>query len=193
MANNDLEVRCVLALADIVKAAKPKARVHPWWLLGQGLGESVPDLQSLEEDEWGMANVPWVHGYMFDFGDDLSRENLGHSKSRDIFEFRFWGFYGWWRGNVEKNSAFVFSKHVADVRDALTKASKLQTDGTHFSFTPESNGGVSMTSGVKEVEKHLEWQIGKRGIYWMGDHKVHVAQGIIRVQANLLINPRPLG
>jgi hypothetical protein len=193
MADNDLEVRCVLALADIVKAAKPEARVHPWWLLAQGLGESIPDLQSLDDDEWGEANVPWVHGYMFDFGDDLSRENLGSSKVRDIFEFRLWGFYGWLRGTAEKNSSFVFSRHIADVKNALTKASKLQADGTNFSFEPETNGGIEMKYGIKEVEKHMEWQISRRGIYWMGEHKVHVAQGIIRVQANLLINPRPIG
>lgn len=175
---NDIQVRIAKAIAGVIKAAKPKAVVIPYWILAQGLGESIPQLESNLEDEWGGQYPRWVHAYMLDFDSD-SRVNQGSGSMDDRYELNLWGFYQWKLGDVERNSSFVFATHLEDVKDALSAATKGQHNG--------------LPGGVPEVQKHGEWQINKRGVYWFGKTRVHVAQGTLTVTANKIITPRQLG
>jgi hypothetical protein len=185
---NDIQVRIVKTIANVIQAAKPKAIVIPYWTLAQGLGESVPQLSSILEDEWGSLYPKWVHAYMLDFESD-GRENMGSGSMRDTYELNLWGFYQWKLGNISHNSSFVFATHIEDVKDALSKASKGQHDGSTETnpVIPQSPGGID------EMQKHDEWQINKRGVYWFGNTRIHVAQGTLVVTANKIITPRPLG
>lgn len=175
MADNDVPVQICLKVAEIIQAAKPKARVYPWWILTQGLGESIPHLLSADEDEWGAPNIPWVHAYMIDQESD-TREVLGHPKFTDRPEFRLWAFYGWKIGDATKNSSHVFIKHVKDVQNAISKASKFHTDLG------------DLGTGVPEVTGHDQWQLERMGTYWFGKQRVHVAQGTLIARANLLLD-----
>ncbi len=177
MSQNDIQVRCAKKLAEIIQATKPKARVHPYWILGQGpIGESFPDMLSKTEDEWGTAE--WAHGYVIGF-DAFPREKTHNASFKDTERLKLWAFYGFMKGNATKNSAYISSMHWKDVQNALSAATKLQQ--------------TSDPNGVPEVSSHGEWQINQAGVYWMGDHKVHIAQGEIEIYAKLLINMTPIG
>jgi hypothetical protein len=175
---DDIQVRVAKAVAAVIKAAKPKAVVIPYWILSQGLGESIPQLESTLETEWGTLYPKWVHAYMLDFESD-GRLNQGSGSMEDTFELNLWGFYQWKLGDVNHNSSFTFATHIQDVKNALTEAYKAQHN--------------ELSGGVPEMKKHGEWQINKRGTYWFGKTRVHVAQGTLSVVANKIIPPRPLG
>ena len=187
MANNDIQIRAAKKLASIIQAAKPKAKVYHYWILGQGaIGESFPDMLSPLEDEWESENaayVPWAHAYVIGY-DAFPREKTTNAGFTDTEVLRLWGFYGFMKGTVDKNSADISSKHWKDVQNAISAATKLQ----------QVDDTVSDPDGVPEVTQHGEWQISQAGVYWMGKpNKVHIAQGEIEVYARLRINPTPIG
>jgi hypothetical protein len=176
---NDVAVRAAKKLAALIQAAKPKAKVFHYWVLGQGpIGESWPDIQSPLEDEWEDLNekyVPWAHAYIIGY-DANNRTKVSNASFADMENLRLWGFYGYLKGTPEKNSADIARTHWADVQDAISAATKLQTVGN--------------PNGVPEIEKHLEWQIDQMGVYWMGDkEKCHIAQGELSLQIKQVINP----
>jgi hypothetical protein len=171
--NTDIQVRAAKALAAIVQATKPNAKVFHYWIIGQGpIGESFPDILSPAETE--LSSGGWPHGYVIGY-DSLLREQYANAGFKDPIGFRLWGFYGFLKGNADKNSSDIFSIHCKEIQNALTAASKLQT--------------ASNPDGVKEVVRHEGWQITTTGIYWMDKNKVHIAQGEIIVESRLVINP----
>lgn len=183
MASNDVAVRAAKKLASIIQATKPKAKVYHWWLIGQGaLGESWPDIQSPLEDEWASVDpryVPWAHAYIIGY-DASNRTKVTNAKIMDLENFRLWGFYGFFKGTPEKNSADIARMHWADVQNAITAATKLQ----------QVDDIVADPDGVPEIDKHMEWQIDQMGVYWMGkENKCHIAQGDLTIQTKQLINP----
>jgi len=131
------------------------------------------------EDEFaylGSKYVPWAHGYVLGY-DAFPRERSTNASFRDYETFRLWGFYGFHKGTADKNSSDIFSVHCKQVQNALTAATKLQ----------QVDDIVDDPNGVPEVVSHGEWQITETGIYWMGDNKVHIAQGEITVEARVMI------
>jgi hypothetical protein len=179
MSQEDVQVRIAKKIAAIIQAAKSKAKVYHYWILGQGpIGDSFPDVLSELEDEWlsthGERYVPWAHGYVLGY-DEMLREKYTLGGFKDPTGFRLWGFYGFEKGSADKNSSDIFSVHCKGIQNALSAATKLQQ--------------VDDPNGVPEVISHGEWQITETGVYWMGDNKVHIAQGEIVVESRLFINP----
>lgn len=182
MANDetDVEVRVAKKLAQIIQAAKPKAKVFHWWVIGQGpIGESFPDVQSELEDEWGATYIPWPHAYVIGYDQASRQKKAINTAFRDIETYRLWGFYGFMKGDENKNSADIARIHWKEVQNAITKATKMQQ--------------TSDPNGVPEAEQHGEWQIEKMGIYWMGTVPVHIAQGELAVSSRIILNPMPIG
>lgn len=179
MADNDVAVRTAKKLAAIIKATKPKANVYHWWLLGQGpIGESWPDMLSEAETEWGEDYTPWAHAYVIGYEND-ARKKRTNVRVTDSTGFRLWAFYGFKKGDADKNSSDIFKIHCKDVQNAITKATRFQQ--------------VDDVNGVPEVEQHDEWQITQEGVYWMGEgNKCHIAQGEIVVVSYLTLNPIPI-
>ncbi len=169
--NDDIQVKAKANIAAIIRAVKPKAKVYPYWVIGQGLEQSVPYFLSSTEDEWGSS--PFLHAYIIGYDDD-TRTRTGTASFTDETTYKLWGFYGFKLGNEAKNSEDVFSVHVKQIQNALTAATKLQ-----YTDHPD---------GVPEVKNHGEWQISSRGVYYMGQQKVHIAQGSITVYPRLIIN-----
>jgi hypothetical protein len=186
MPQNDIQVRAAKKLASIIQSTKPKARVWSYWVLGQGpIGESYPDMLSDLEDEWaseGSQYVPWAHSYVIGY-DAFARTKTANANFNEAMTFRLWAFYGFMKGTVDKNSADISSVHWLDVKNAISAATKMQ----------QVDDVVNDPNGVPEVKQHHEWQITQAGIYWMGDHKVHIAQGEITVDARLIINMTTIG
>jgi hypothetical protein len=86
------------------------------------------------------------------------------------------------KGDATKNSADIASVHWKDVQNTISAATKLQ----------QASPPVPDPNGVPEVVRHYEWNITEAGVYWMGDNKVHIAQGELVVEARLRINPTPI-
>jgi hypothetical protein len=179
LADNNLQVLTIEALRNVVAQAKPKARVYDHWLINQGYGESVPDLLSATEDEWGAANTPWIHGYFMDF-DGFPRTELGSNVYEDEYPINLWGVYGWFAGsNAAKSSSKVFSRHIKDVQNAVSRAFRLNHD--------------TLLGGVEGLKAHHQWTVDRYGTYWFGKYKVHVAQGQIVAVADVQVPIRQLG
>jgi hypothetical protein len=177
MSSSDIQVRIAKQLATIIQATKPNAKVWHYWCLSQGpIGESFPDMISPLEMEWSDAgNHP--HAYVIGY-EAFPRERVGNASFQDSFKFNLWGFYGFKKGNADKNSHDIFSVHCKDVQDAITKATKLQT--------------TSDPNGVPEVNHHNEWDITKTGVFYMNANKVHIAQGTIDFYCKRTINLTPI-
>lgn len=179
MAQNDIQVRTAKKLKSIIQAKKPKAKVYHYWIIGQGpIGESFPDMLSNDEDEWGAKYTPWAHGYVIGY-DSLPRERNTNAGFKDQSGYRLWAFYGFMKGDENKNSADIAVIHWRDVQDAISAATKLQ----------QVDDEVNDPNGVPEVIRHFEWQITQAGVYYMGTNKVHIAQGELVVESRVHINP----
>ena len=179
MADEDeIVVQAAKKLAAVIKQAKPKANVFHHWVLGQGpIGESWPDVVSKDENEWSPKYSEWAHAYVIGDEED-GRQKITNAKVRDAITFRVWGFYGFLKGDATKNSNDVWRVHYKQVQNAITKATRLQSN--------------SDTQGVRLVDKHDEWQINQNGVYWMGDHKCHIAQGTITIYPSFVLTPTPI-
>lgn len=175
MADNDLQVQIKSAIKGIIEAVKPKAKVFSRWVIAEGIGESVPYFMSATETDLG---TPWLHAYILGY-DGFLREQVATASFHDTIQFKLWGFYGYKLGTEPVNSDDIFSVHLKDIQNALTKATKFQT--------------VASPNGIPEVRSHGQWQIDKVGIYHMGTTKSHIAQGTIDVYTRLIINPTPIG
>jgi hypothetical protein len=184
MSQSNIQVRIAKKLANIIQLAKPKAKVFHYWIVGQGgIGESVPDLLSTTETEWGADTPPegWIHGYVIGY-DGFPREKVANASFKDSSRFRLWGFYDFYKGNATKNSADIASVHWKDIQNAISAATKLQ-QVIDIPADPD---------GVPEVIRHYEWDITQAGIYHMGSHKCHIAQGELIVESRLTINMVPI-
>lgn len=173
MAENELEIDIRKRLAEIIQAAVPNALVFPYWVLAEGIGEAAPQFVSTaDSEEWG---APHLHAYSIG-EDEETREKISTSMYDDNFTLRVWGFYGV-KTTEEKNSMDVFSIHRRNIKDALSAATKLQTEDD--------------PNGIPEVRKHGEWQISLIGNFYMGSWKVHVAQGTLTVFTRVQVNMTP--
>jgi hypothetical protein len=165
-------------LAEVIKAAKPKANVFHYWILGQGpIGESWTDVISPLEDEWAPQYPTWAHAYVIGDEED-TRIKISNARVRDGITFRLWGFYGFLKGTSDRNSNDVWRVHYKQVQNAITKATRLQTQ--------------TSPQGVTLIDKHDEWQINQNGVYWMGQNKCHIVQGTITVHPSFALNPTPI-
>jgi hypothetical protein len=177
-SQDDVQVRCAKRLAEIITGIHPTANVFHYWILGQGpIGESFPDVVSSTETEFSLEEGGWPHAYVLGY-DAFPREKVANASFKDTLRFRLWGFYGFEKGTATKNSADIASVNWKKVQNGLSAATKFQQTGS--------------PNGVPEVTSHGEWQITEAGVFWMGDHKVHIAQGEIEVYAKLIINMLPI-
>lgn len=178
----DIQVRTAKFMAAVIKAAVPKANVYHYWILGQGpIGESWPDMLSEDEDDWEELNNayrPWAHAYVIGFEEEPCQRTTNYRR-KDTTTFRLWGFYGFMKGTVDKNSHDIALVHWHEIKNALSAALCFQS--------------AANPSGVSEVSKHNEWQITQAGVYWMGDNKCHIAQGTIEVESSVVVPQVAIG
>lgn len=159
---SDIEIRNAI-LATIAPVTDDALLLNRW-ILGLGLGESIPYLK--------VPATSKVHAYM------VSRSATSRSKTKinagqyfDVFTYKLWGFYTFRIGNNANNSEDDFSLELDNVYQVLADNPRLTFDNL------ETN-----------LVEHQDWQIPEIDIYEFGTSKVHVAQGqidvVLRVQSN---------
>lgn len=158
----DKEIRD--AIIETIRPETGDAILLNRWVLGLGLGESVPYLKVPGEEK--------LHGYMVSRSSMTREKRAINSQSfTDTYKYKLWGFYSLRVGNNASNSEDEFAQELNDVQMALAENPRLTFDDSATNF-------VQM----------LDWQIEEIDIYEMGAYKTHIAQGtlevVVRVQAN---------
>lgn len=158
----DLEIRN--AILDTIRPQTSDAILLNRWVLGLGLGESIPYMKVPLENK--------IHGYMVSrSGVTREKAHINSQSFKDTYKYKLWGFHSFIVGNNDSNSEDTFSQEINDVQMALAESPRL-------TFDSEDTNLVETT----------DWQIEEIDVYDFGSHKVHVAQGtldvIVRIQAN---------
>ena len=156
----DKEIRD--AIVDTIRPVTSDSILLNRWILGLGIGESVPYIKLPAQEK--------VHAYM------VSRKSMGREKVKinsgqylDTQVYKLWGFYSFRAGNNDSNSEDEFGLEIDQIQQTLADKPRLIFDNGDYNFV-----------------EHHDWQIPEINIYDFGKYKVHVAQGelevVLRVQ-----------
>lgn len=129
---DSIQVIAAHRLGTLIRQALPKARVHDWWIVAEGLEASVPQFTTIKDDEFVELGMPFVHGYCIGI-EDLPRTPAGTNLTfRDATTLNVWGMYEYRLGNNQKNAEHVFATNLKAIQDKVSHAPRLQIDGNPY-------------------------------------------------------------